>query len=367
MWKMVGKFSLILLIVAAGFTLLFLLFDLIVPIETKVAIQESLCLFFRTYHDGHKLIIFSIFLLIVLVFFAIIVLIIWRVSKRQTYKKVTMLLNSIDGVFRKSDELIELPKEFRETQNKLNAIKYESIKSEQIAKEAEQKKNDLVVYLAHDLKTPLTSVIGYLTLLHDEQEISEELTQKYITISLKKAFRLEELINEFFDITRFNLQNIILEKNNIDLSMILLQLSEEFYPVLSSKNLTCMLDVDDTIMIYADADKIARAFDNLLRNACSYSLPNSTIKISAQRQKNSAVITFENQGKRIPPEKLNTIFEKFYRLDSARSSQTGGAGLGLAIAKQIVELHHGSISASSDDTCTSFKIVLPLGIQTEYI
>lgn len=316
----------------------------------------------RSYHYGHKLAIFGIMLLMLFVFSSIILFVIWRVSKKKTHKKVTMLLDSIDGIFRKSDKLIELPKEFRETQNKLNAIKYESIKSEQMAKEAEQRKNDLVVYLAHDLKTPLTSVIGYLTLLHDEKEISEELKQKYITISLKKAFRLEELINEFFDITRFNLQNITLEKTNIDLSMILLQLSEEFYPVLSSKDLTCTLNVDNAIMIYADADKIARAFDNLLRNACAYSIPNSMIKISAKCEANTVVITFENHGKRIPPEKLNTIFEKFYRLDTARSSQTGGAGLGLAISKQIVELHHGTISASSDDHSTCFTIILPLEI-----
>ncbi len=363
MWKRIGIFSLILLIISAGFTLLFLFFDLILPLDTKLSLLDAIYSLLKSYHRGHQLIIFSILLLIALLFSSIVVIIIWQVSRRQTHKKITMLLNSIDGVFRKSDELIQLPKEFRETQNKLNSIKYESMKSEQVAKEAEQRKNDLVVYLAHDLKTPLTSVIGYLTLLHDEKEISQELRQKYLTISLKKAFRLEELINEFFDITRFNLQNITLEKTNLDLSMILLQLSEEFYPVLSSKNLACTLEVDDTIVIYADADKIARAFDNLLRNACAYSIPNSTIKISAQRQQNTAVITFENRGKKIPKEKLDTIFEKFYRLDTARSSQTGGAGLGLAISKQIVELHQGSIYASSNDTFTRFTIILPLEMQ----
>ena len=356
-WSVAGKFILILLVISAGFTLLFLLLNFILPVQIfEPLISER----YLSYLEKHKVVIFSILLSILLLFSSMVIILIWRISMRQTQKKIAVILNSIDEVFQKSDELIQMPKEFRDTENKLNAIKYESIKSEQLAKEAEQRKNDLVVYLAHDLKTPLTSVIGYLTLLHDEREISKELREKYLEISLKKACRLEELINEFFDITRFNLQNISLDKTNIDLSMMLLQLSEEFYPTLSAKQLNCQLNFDESITLYADADKIARAFDNLLRNACAYSTPNSTIQISAYLHQNNVIITFENQGKRIPEERLHTIFEKFFRLDSARSSQTGGAGLGLAITKEIIELHHGSISASSDDHSTRFTIVLPL-------
>ena len=132
-----------------------------------------------------------------------------------------------------------LPPDFAEIENKLNSIKYESLRNQQTAREAEQRKNDLVVYLAHDLKTPLTSVIGYLSLLSEEEDLPLQLRQKYVGISLDKAQRLESLINEFFEITRFSLQNIQLETGEINLSMMLRQLVEEFYPQLAEKGLRC--------------------------------------------------------------------------------------------------------------------------------
>ena len=183
-WSVAGKFILILLVISAGFTLLFLLLNFILPVQIfEPLISER----YLSYLEKHKVVIFSILLSILLLFSSMVIILIWRISMRQTQKKIAVILNSIDEVFQKSDELIQMPKEFRDTENKLNAIKYESIKSEQLAKEAEQRKNDLVVYLAHDLKTPLTSVIGYLTLLHDEREISKELREKYLEISLKKS------------------------------------------------------------------------------------------------------------------------------------------------------------------------------------
>jgi two-component system sensor histidine kinase VanS len=262
-------------------------------------------------------------------------------------------------MFQKDEELIVLPKEFGDIENQLNSIKYESFRNEQIAKESEQRKNDLVVYLAHDLKTPLTSVIGYLTLLYEEPQISQELQKKYLGISIEKAERLEELINEFFEITRFNLQNISLETSRINLSLMLSQLADEFYPLFASKQLSCTVQALDDLYIMGDANKLERVFDNILRNAINYSNENSYICIKVEQHEEKVQISFQNTGSQIPKEKLQYIFEKFYRLDSARSSRTGGAGLGLAIAKQIVELHHGTITASSDEQFTEFAILLP--------
>lgn len=281
------------------------------------------------------------------------------ISQFSFTRKLNSIIDSIDVVFNKEETLIKLPKDFKEIEDKLNSIKYENVRNEQLAKEAEQRKNDLVVYLAHDLKTPLTSVIGYLTLLNDEQEISEELRKKYLSISLNKAERLEELINEFFEITRFNLQNITLERSQINLSMMLRQLAEEFYPVLAERELECKVTVGDGLFLWGDADKLARVFDNLLRNAIAYSFVKTSIEIFASSDGRETWITFQNHGHQIPEHKLNTIFEKFYRLDSARSSKTGGAGLGLAIAKEIVELHNGRIHVSSTPECTAFTVTLP--------
>ena len=258
--------------------------------------------------------------------------------------------------------MVKLPEEFLDTENKLNAIRNETLRNQQLAKEAEQRKNDLVVYLAHDLKTPLTSVIGYLTLLRDEPQISGELREKYLEIALDKAQRLEDLINEFFDVTRFSLQNIHLEKRNIDLDVMLRQLADEFYPILSAQGLQCQVAAQEGVRAFGDPDKLARVFDNLLRNAAAYSAPDSVIRVGVRQMKDGrAAVVFENQGPVIPEHQLKTIFEKFYRLDSARSSRTGGAGLGLAIAKEIVELHGGEIRVTSEPEATRFFVLLPGG------
>ncbi len=245
-------------------------------------------------------------------------------------------------------------------ENELNLVREKALAHARAAQEAEQRKNDLVVYLAHDLKTPLTSVIGYLTLLHDEQQISAELQEKYLSIALDKSAHLEDLINEFFEITRFNLSHITLEYSNVNLTRMLEQLTFEFKPMLLAKNLTCSLEIVPDTMLRCDVDKMQRVFDNLLRNAVNYSFPGHTIEIAVTQSPAHIQIKFSNHGNTIPPEKLARIFEQFYRLDSARSTKSGGAGLGLAIAKEIVELHQGTITASSENEVIEFTVTLPL-------
>ena len=231
-----------------------------------------------------------------------------------------------------------------------------------IAREAEQRKNDLIVYLAHDLTTPLTSVIGYLTLLRDEPELSPAMRARYTGIALDKAERLEDLINEFFEITRFNLSHMELDRRPTDLTRMIEQVVSEFGPMLAEQNLTCRADLPPKLPCACDPDKLARVLDNLLRNACHYSTPGTEVTITAAAEEDTAVLTVENAGRTIPPEKLARIFEQFYRLDESRASRTGGAGLGLAIAKQIVELHGGAITAASADDHITFTVRLPLNL-----
>mgnify|MGYP003079616600 CR=1 FL=1 len=176
---------------------------------------------------------------------------------------------------------------------------------------------------------------------------------------LDKANRLEDLINEFFEITRFNLSAIELQYGAADLSRLLEQLTFEFQPMLREKNLTCALSTPETFPIRCDANKLQRVFDNLLRNAVLYCYPGTEITVTAERVGNFAVVRFRNCGDTIPPEKLSRIFEQFYRLDTARSS-TGGAGLGLAIARQITQLHGGSLTGESRDDTVTFTVTLPI-------
>jgi two-component system sensor histidine kinase VanS len=263
--------------------------------------------------------------------------------------------NLING----SDSEIELSPEMSFMEARLNMFKHILEKRERDAKQAEQRKNDLVVYLAHDIKTPLTSVIGYLELMSEVPDMIIEQRSKYMEITLEKANRLEKLINEFFEITRYNLQSIILEKKEFNLSYMLFQMADEFYPMLSEKKQEIVVNAEDNIMLYGDSAKLARVFNNVLKNAIAYGYEDSKITISVYTQAQDAIIAFKNYGENIPKQKLNSIFEKFYRLDESRGSETGNAGLGLAIAKEIVILHEGEIYAESNHEYTIFYVRIP--------
>lgn len=269
------------------------------------------------------------------------------------------VIAATEKIHEESESWITMRPELLEVENQMNAIQTRVAQSRRAAKEAEQRKNDLVMYLAHDLKTPLTSVIGYLTLLEQEQQVSPELREHYLNITLEKAQRLEDLINEFFEITRFNLTTIELSKSCVNLTRMLEQTIYEFGPMFAEKNLHCELESEKDIMLSCDPDKIQRVFDNLLRNGVIYGYEETTIHVRIKSHGEQLELIFENQGVTIPQEKLDRIFEQFYRLDSARATSSGGAGLGLAIAKEIVQLHGGTIYAKSTEEKTSFLVNLP--------
>ena len=281
---------------------------------------------------------------------------------RLYLKGFTKYFNEINGginaLKEENSKDIVLSSELAVTEKTINTIKHTLEQQKSAAKAAEQRKNDLVVYLAHDLKTPLTSVIGYLTLLRDEGQISEELRAKYVAIALEKAERLEDLINEFFEITRFNLSNIMLEYSMVNITRMLEQLVFEFKPMLAEKKLSCVLTAEPDKMIRCDVDKMQRVFDNLLRNAVNYSFENTEISIVVTQDESMVHIRFANHGNTISKEKLERIFEQFYRLDTSRHTGNGGAGLGLAIAKEIVMLHGGTITARSEDETIKFEVTI---------
>lgn len=325
---------------------------------------------------------------------AAIILIGWTLI---THHFITLPLRYLDEIVGASGKLITSREEsvrlsgvLGEVEEQLNRFRLQGLSAEAMAKEAEQRKNDLVIYLAHDLKTPLTSVIGYLSLLQDEPQISPQLRERYTGIALDKALRLEELIGEFFDITRFNLTTLTLEPEQVNLSRMLEQITYEFLPVLSEKGLSWELEIQPEVQMNCDPDKLQRVFDNLIRNAVNYSYPDTPVSLSMKivlepppevvassapgqarplalqsspsgRLETAWVqIKVSNHGRTIPPEKLGRIFEQFFRLDSSRSTSTGGAGLGLAISKEIAELHGGRIQAESENEQITFTLWLPL-------
>jgi len=304
----------------------------------------------RYFRSNQEFIIFFVIVIIFLVFF-------WMLLTWFT-KYFDQMIDGVDKLARETDDEIVLSPELKFMESKLNAVKRTLAERTETAREAEQRKNDLVVYLAHDIKTPLTSVVGYLSLLDETADLPAEAREKYIRIALEKANRLEGLINEFFEITRYNLQSVPLNRERVDFYYMMAQITDELYPQLTARGQEIKPEIPEDATIYGDAEKLARVFNNILKNAIMYSVGSEPILISYRRTPEQTVISFQNEGT-IPRDELETIFEKFYRRDAARSTASGGAGLGLAIAKDIVTLHGGTIEAESADEHTVFLVALP--------
>lgn len=309
-----------------------------------------------------KVLLFWIFTGSLLVWLIVVLAVSHFHAKTEVRKAVTKISKTIHEFMQSEKDAADLfPKEYAEISTQMVEIKSIMRQHEQILKDEANRKNDLIAYLAHDLKTPLTSVIGYLSLLGEAVDMPTQQREKYVNITLDKAKRLEALINEFFEITRYNLQSIELEKETINLCYMMVQMTDEFYPLLQAHRNSTELNIDEDLTLYGDATQLARVFNNILKNAIAYSYPDTVIKIWAKRTDKNVQIYFQNKGKTIPAHKLEMIFEKFFRLDEARANNTGGAGLGLAIAKEIITLHNGTITANSQDELTTFYVTLPIG------
>ncbi len=298
-----------------------------------------------------------------LVFVLVVVFLVRWFAVRMAKKKNQQDIGKIADILRKfqenQKEIPPLPGDYARIEAQLHQIREKEVRQVRILEKETRKRNDLITYLAHDLKTPLASVIGYLSLLDEVPEMPPAQKAKYIGITLDKAYRLEELINEFFDITRFNLQAIQINLGRANLGFLLQQLGEQFYPILEQQRKKVEIHTPEELWIWADGEKLARVFNNILKNAIAYSYENTVIEIRACHAKDKVKITFSNLGDPIPQNQLETIFEKFFRLDNSRSTHTGGAGLGLAIAKEIVQAHGGEIYADSGEDRTVFTVMLP--------
>lgn len=281
---------------------------------------------------------------------------------RQLINTVMTYFNEIDDnlktIVTESDTLTELSPELSSISVKINQSKQIINHREMALKDSEMKKNDLVVYLAHDIKTPLTSIIGYLSFLVEAEEIDELVRQKYLALVLTKANDLEGLINEFFDITRFNMQDIVLTKQQADLKLMLQQIVDERSFEMEAKGQWAEMEAE-SLLISVDLEKFARVLNNLVKNAILYGDDHSPINIKTKDTALGVTLTIANASDTLSEEAMATMFDKFIRLNRARTTNNGGAGLGLAISKDIVEAHDGQIAVASRDRVTTFTIFLP--------
>jgi two-component system, OmpR family, sensor histidine kinase VanS len=226
-------------------------------------------------------------------------------------------------------------------------------------RESERTKNELITNVAHDLRTPLTSIIGYLELLTNNQQIPADMQHKYIEIAYGKSRRLQKLIEDLFGFTKLNYGKIAMHVGQIDIVKLLGQLVEEAYPNFVEKGLS--YDLQSNVpakIINADGNLLARLFDNLIGNAIKYGADGKRVLVKIHAESEIVTVSVTNYGYVIPADELPLIFNKFYRVEQSRSSSTGGTGLGLAIAKEIVDMHGGTISVASDLNGTVFTVKL---------
>lgn len=299
--------------------------------------------------------------LVAIALYMIGLLVITIAFMRKPVRAVDEISSVISSPGLTKGESIELPRNLKTTQSELELLQMRIIRDEMAAKVAEERKNELVTYLAHDIRTPLTSVRGYLELINEADGMSAERQREFAGRALAKANRLESLVEELFEITRYNMQNIPIERERLDVGLLCQQIAEEFYPQAQSRDLAIEVDVPVGLTAFWDSSRMGRVLENVLKNAMAHGSANSVVIIRAMQdgQDDNVILSVSNHGKEISPEHLEHIFDRFYRGDAARGQATGGAGLGLAIAKEIVEVHGGEIDVDSEGGLTTFTMRIP--------
>lgn len=395
--KWVTRFGLQIMAYAAGIILLFLCGYLVGTNRIWMGTER----FFPLFHMLH-----DNWLPAICLFLLFGCLLIAWLNFLKIARLMAEVAEAVSAIYRDREAAVQLPRELKEMENQLNQIRIQAEADRQQAHETNQRKDDMLMYMAHDLKTPLTSVIGYLTLLNDEPDIPETTRQRYLGVVLKKALRLEELINGFFEITRFNFSHMILEKSYVNMSMMVNQILYEFQPVFAEKRLQFTFEAPEEVYVYCDVEKMERVYDNLFKNVANYSYTDTQIRVclsekipaetrqrmlegqeagqniapetaetgrnvmpgqTEEKQDAAGVrkvsggmrLIVENHGRTIPREKLEHLFEQFFRLDSSRDSHTGGSGLGLAVVKEIIQLHGGTVACESENEIIRFIVELP--------
>lgn len=258
------------------------------------------------------------------------------------------------------EKKIELSRELVQFQDELNQIRFDNLLNKQLAIEADKKKNDLIVYLAHDLRTPLTSIIGYLSLLQKgrDDKLTQEKKYDYIKVTLDKSYRLEQLINELFELTKLNSADNDLNKTSVNISTMVEQIAYEFIPDLDKKEQDWNLEIAEGVMASVDVKRFERIMDNIIKNASNYAPNSTTIHCKLYEENSIIYLKLKNRSSSISKEAMAELFNPFFRGDYSRSSETGNSGLGLSITKVMVEAHGGTISSNYVDN--NFEIVIEL-------
>ncbi len=351
-WRLLINITLSYLVAFLIYSILGIIFDRIIPIAVPNEMRYALCYAIS-------------FIVFVEIFFKLIDFTIEYIRKlRRSIQQVTSGNYGVQCEVEYDDELGSLAANINVLSKTLLAKEKESEKLKEkeraaldIERNAERQKNELITNVAHDLRTPLTTIVGYLELIKDDSALSKEDVHKYSGIAYEKSIRLQEMMDDLFEFTKLDNADIKFNKSMINLSGLIMQMTDEFYPSFKDCNITPIVDLpEENIYVQGDGQLLARVFDNLISNALKYGYHNTDLKIEVSGDEKYATVKVINHGDTIASEDIPLLFNKFYRTDSSRNSKTGGTGLGLAITKNIVDLHHGDISVTSDDQITTFIV-----------
>lgn len=307
-------------------------------------------------------------LLFVLFGICLFSLVFWLLQRKSFVyiSRISETMQSIAEGDLKAEIEVEGDDEFAEMAANLNSMTGDIRKLMDKERESERTKNELITNIAHDLRTPLTSIIGYLEILTTKKDLPDDVRARYTEIAYTKSKKLQQLINDLFGFTKLTYGKIAMRVSSIDIVKLLSQLLTEFYPNFMDAGLEYDLESNvPALTITADPNLIARLFDNLINNAIKYGAEGKRIRVRVHAEEETVTVRVVNYGRVIPANELPYIFDKFYRVEQSRSSKTGGTGLGLAIAKNVVDMHNGTISVTSDLNGTQFIVTLPVHFDIE--
>lgn len=326
--------------------------------------NSQISLYSKSY--GEKL-PFEVFIYVILGIIIFTVSLVLQMNSMINY--IGMIKEGVDRIAQgdfQTEILVKGNDEFAIIAENLNKMMGEISELMDNEREVERSKNQLITNVAHDLRTPLTSIIGYMELLVNGNNIPDETRDKYLKVAYNKSLRLQKLIEDLFGFTKLNYGKIAMNIAKVDIVKLMAQLLEEFYPNFMENSLEYSLEsTENQIMIEADGDLLARLFDNLINNAIKYGKDGKKVSVVIRKIDDIVHVAVINYGKVIPKEDIDKVFNKFYRVEQSRSVNTGGTGLGLAIAKNIAMMHGGDIVVQSDLYGTIFDVTLSVNYNKE--
>lgn len=293
-----------------------------------------------------------------------VLIVFWRLIRRYRQMQLRHIINELHFIANGNYDYripFDLRGDLSKVVDSINGLVDSTVAAIEDEREIEKSKDELITNVSHDIRTPLTSIIGYLGLIEDGQYQNDEEVLKYTSIAYKKAKQMKSLVEDLFEYSKVRQPSVPVNIVSFDMVQLLEQLAADFELEAKKKNIQIQVDTtENQLVMEGDTEKLVRVFNNLITNALKYGTEADRIIIKIEKSKNEAVVTVKNNGAPIPREALDQLFDRFYRVDGSRSQEISGTGLGLAIAQNIVNLHGGYIYAQSNEAWTSFIIHLPL-------